>query len=60
MTDGASIGLFTVLAIVIFGLLFIIMVTVVLPNTENGLNIFRDGAEKIVNKRETVSPRTLG
>lgn len=60
MTDGASIGLFTVLAIVIFGLLFIIMVTVVLPNTENGLNIIRDGAENIINKRETVSPRTLG
>lgn len=60
MTDGASIGLFTVLAIVIFGLLFIIMVTVVLPNTENGLTIIRDGAESIINKRETVSPRTLG
>lgn len=60
MTDGTSIGLFTVLAIVIFGLLFIIMVTVVLPNTENGMNIFRNGAENIVNKRETVAPRTLG
>lgn len=60
MTDGTSIGLFTVLAIVIFGLLFIIMVTVVLPNTENGMTIFRNGAESIVNKRETVAPRTLG
>lgn len=60
MTDGTSMGLFTVLAVVLFGLIFIIVVTVILPNTENGMNIFRDGAENIVNKRESVAPRTLG
>lgn len=60
MTDGMSIGLFSLLAIVIFGLLFVIVITVIIPNTENGMEIVRDGTMNILNKRETVAPRTLG
>lgn len=60
MQEGTSVGLFIVLSIVIFGLLVVVVTTVILPSSSKGLGVIQDGATKLLNSREKVAPRTLG
>lgn len=59
MSEGASIGLMVVLAIVIFGIVFI-TVYLLTPKTEDGATVFREGAYSIMNGQESISPRAVG
>lgn len=60
MTEGTNIGLFVVLAVVIFGILIVIVYSFVRPNTTKTLNGFKDGAVNVLQKEETNPGRPLG
>lgn len=60
MTDGTSQGLYIIVAVVIFGLLFIIVTTVIMPKTSKSMDVAKDVATEVVKDKTTLSGRNLG